>query len=441
MRKTLGLLLTLALAGASAFAAPKVVILKPTIKGTPTQGVLKAQKEPHTLAKYKAQNNLSAAMNQRLIKEKQGATFLNGTIDTIPYFNSWFVTGSRNSVYTYSMVGHSPKAGGTTSLNNELIPLITQLIDASGNLAFTFDPTVANDPQGSDISLLQQSPIFDTTTTYPGNGGSLPPDTGQITDTHMRASFPTVRTADWHTPLNAPTFPQVQYTMVLSFNNGDWTLACCDQNGNNFPVVNIDSISNVFGQILALEAPANNVVPIFQTDFVTAFIPGGGCCVIGFHTAQAGIVDPNGILVWTWASFLPQSNDPFGPGFSDITAASHEIDELYNDPFVNTLVSAWVDGSVSFAQGNLETGDVIEAMASVDSIFPVTLTTTGGAYTFHPQNEASLQWFTRNPRAPANGPGPGVYSWPNTNTLNNGHNPAGWVYGEGPGGFFFGPPF
>jgi hypothetical protein len=110
---------------------------------------------------------------------------------------------------------------------------------------------------------------------------------------------------------------------------------------------------------------------------------------------------------------------------------------LYNDPFVNTLVSPWVDGSVSFAQANLETGDAVEAMADVDAIYHVPL----GGFTYHVQNEALLQWFTRNPGAPAVGPGPGVYSWPNTNTLNNGHNPAGWVYGEGPAGFFFGPPF
>jgi hypothetical protein len=117
---------------------------------------------------------------------------------------------------------------------------------------------------------------------------------------------------------------------------------------------------------------------------------------------------------------------------------SHETSELYHDPFVNTLVSPWIDGSATFAQGNLETGDVIEAMHDADSDYHVQLTTTGGPYTYHTQNEALLPWFTRNPEGPPVGPGPGVYSWPDTNTLNNGHpcNTQTFVYGEGPGGFY-----
>jgi hypothetical protein len=83
---------------------------------------------------------------------------------------------------------------------------------------------------------------------------------------------------------------------------------------------------NIFGQILVLENPANNVLLIIVTDFVTAFIPSsGGYSIIGFHTAQTDIVDPAGILVWTWAAFLPQSNDPFAPGFLDVTGFGHEL--------------------------------------------------------------------------------------------------------------------
>ncbi len=465
MQKISGLLSIAALAlsfgaMANSAAAQRVVKLRSTTVGTPIPPgkIKKLGADPHKLAALKAQNHLSAAMNHKLTAERTGLGgtmsdpgIKNGTVDTVPYFNSWFVTGSRNSIYPYSMVGQSPTAGGTTGINNELIPLITELIDQNGNLAYTYDPTVANDPQGSDASLVMQSPVYDATTTYPGNGTTLPPDTGQITDTAQRAEFSSVRTVDWHTPLNPPTAPGTQYTQVLLYNNGDWVciggeLPPC----TSFPVVNINSISNIFGQILADESPANSTVPVIITDFVTAFDPSSGaCCIIGFHTAQAGIVDPSGILVWTWASFLPQSNDPFGPTFSDVTALSHEINELYNDPFVNTAVSPWVDGSVSFAQANLETGDVIEGMNPVDVVYPVDLVPNGNAYTYHPQNTALLQWFTRTPKAPKTGPGPGVYSWPNTNVLNNGHNPASgcapnpgcWVYGEGPGGFFFGPPY
>ena len=158
-------------------------------------------------------------------------------------------------------------------------------------------------------------------------------------DTNQRAEFSLVRTTDWHTPLNTPTSPNTQYTQLLFQNNGDWTFVVDQNNSPLFPVVNIASISNIFGQILAAESPANNVVSIILTDFVTAFDPvSGSCCAFGYHTAQPGIVNPAGILVWAWASYLPQSNHPGGAGFSDIVTLSHELTELYNDPFVNTNV-------------------------------------------------------------------------------------------------------
>jgi len=463
MRKILGLLCLLALYfGATAdFVAAQgrtVRTVPRTTSGSPIPaGSIKLLgPDHHSLVALKAQNHLTAAMKQKLTKEKTGlggtssnAGINNGTVDTVPYFNSWFVTGSRNSIYTYSMVGQSPKAGGTTVINTQIIPLITVLL-YSGTPVATFDPTIANDPQGTDIELVTQSPLYDATTTYPGNGGSLPADTGQVIDTAQRAEFSSVRTADWHTPLNA-TSSGIVWIQFLEYFNGDWTFACCDSLGNSFPVFNINTISNNFAFILATEVPANSTVPVIVTDYLTAFDPSNGsCCILGYHTAQTGIADPGGILVWAWGTFIPQADDsPFAPFGNDVMVLSHELSELFNDPFANTAVSPWVDGSVTFAQANLETGDVIEGMKVADVIYNVPLVTTGGPYTYDLQNVALLQWFTRNPGAPVTGPGPGVYSWPNTNTLNNGHNPAGpcggnpgcWVYGEGPGGFFFGPPY
>jgi hypothetical protein len=108
-----------------------------------------------------------------------------------------------------------------------------------------------------------------------------------------------------------------------------------------------------------------------------------------------------------------------------------------------TAVSPWVDGSASFAQANLETGDAIEAMNAVDVVYNVTLNTTGGAYNYTLQNVPTLEWFIRTP---FNG---GIYSWPNEHTLNqathgvNCNTPfvCSWLYGQGSAGFFFGPPF
>jgi hypothetical protein len=452
MRKISGLLtlLALTLGAMVAFAAPAVVVLRPTNHGTPARGRIQLRGPDHySLEKFKAQNHLSAGLNNLIKLQQRGAQYHNcAGFLSIPCFNSWFITGYRSSVYTYSMVGHSPTAGGTTGIPNEVIPLEFQLIGPDGStVLYDFDPTVPQDLGLSDVDLETQGPIWNATTTYPGDA-NLPPDTGQFVDTTIRASFNGVKMANWHTPLNTPSFPTVHYVGQLFFNNGDWAcisglLPPCTSPGD-FPVVNIDSISNIFAQILspAHEDPPSTEVPIILTDFVTAFIPpseGGGCCVLGFHSAQPGNEGGNSVLVWTWATYIAQSsNNPFAPFGYDSFVMSHEVSELYHDPFVNTLVSPWIDGSASFAQANLETGDAIEAMNDVDSDYHVTLTTTGGAYTYHTQNEAILQWFTRNPQGPPVGPGPGVYSWPNTNTLNNGHPcpSQDFVYGEGPAGFY-----
>jgi len=448
MRKIAVLLsiLVLTFGAVASFATEKEVrILKSTTKGQPVQpGSIKYLGPDHySLATYKAQNHLSTATNQ-LIKTTalKAPAFHNGTaLNTVPYFQSWFITGTRNSVYPYSMVGQSPPAGGTTALNNQMIPLVTVLREGGVPL-YTFDPTLANDPQGSDISLTTLSPLYDATTTYPGP----PADTGQEVDTAFRASFNKVRAANWHTPLNHPSSSGVVWVQQLEYNSGDWACVAGEAPPcTSFPVVNINTISNNFGLILAAENPPNSTVPIIETDYVTAFIPnGGGCCVLGYHNAQPGTNPPgaNSVLVWTWATFIPHSNNPFAPFGDDVMVLSHELAELYFDPFVattGTLVSPWFDGSVSFAQANLEVGDVIEAMKSADVVYPVPLTPNGQAYTYTIQNTAQLDWFTRNP---LNG---GLYSWPNEHTLSQcAHvlsSTPNWCYGEGSGGFYFGPPY
>jgi hypothetical protein len=216
-------------------------------------------------------------------------------------------------------------------------------------------------------------------------------------------------------------------------------------------VVNINTISSLFGTVLGILGTGvvpNTTVPMFLTDFVTAYENNspGNCCVLGYHTAQTG-VGGSGILVWGWGTYLTHNpsngfGNPFGPTFSDLTVWAHETSELANDPFVNTNVSPYVDGTgVSFCQGNLETGDVIETMGA-QAVYSIGVLTSGGPYTYHPQNTVLLDWFVRNPYSDtATGPAAGTYSWPDTGTLNQhahvGGGPGinGAWRGEGSGHF------
>jgi hypothetical protein len=56
----------------------------------------------------------------------------------------------------------------------------------------------------------------------------------------------------------------------------------------------------------------------------------------------------------------------------------------------------------------LEVGDVIEGLSQ--GVYPVTM----NGRTYHPQNEALLQWFEFQSPSSALG---GAYSYPNQNTL------------------------
>jgi len=70
-------------------------------------------------------------------------------------------------------------SGGTTGINNQLIPLVT-VLQTGGVTVAVYNPTVNNDPQGTDMKLVAQSPLYDATTTYPGP----PAETGQFNDSH-----------------------------------------------------------------------------------------------------------------------------------------------------------------------------------------------------------------------------------------------------------------
>jgi hypothetical protein len=102
----------------------------------------------------------------------------------------------------------------------------------------------------------------------------------------------------------------------------------------------------------------------------------------------------------------------FRGGLGDVTALSHEMSEIFNDPFVgvdgiHNVTPFWLSPNGN-CQDNLEDGDVIEGLPN--QIFPVAL----NGMTYHLQNEALLQWFEFESPSSALG---GAYSYPNTETL------------------------
>jgi hypothetical protein len=136
----------------------------------------------------------------------------------------------------------------------------------------------------------------------------------------------------------------------------------------------------------------------------------GNCCILGYHTYD---VEPGSAAngwkerhyVLNYSSWI--SPGLFSGGFSDITALSHELSESFSDPFVNNATPIWVSPS-GLCQNNLEDGDVIEGLPN--ATYPMTM----NGYTYHPQNEALLQWFAGI--SPSNAY-KGAYSFPDTSVL------------------------
>ena len=71
-------------------------------------------------------------------------------------------------------------------------------------------------------------------------------------------------------------------------------------------------------------------------------------------------------------------------------------------------ITPWWLAPNGLCQNNLETGDVIEGLSN--ATFPMSM----NGFTYHPQNEALLQWFAFESRSSAID---GAYSYPDTSVL------------------------
>jgi hypothetical protein len=163
----------------------------------------------------------------------------------------------------------------------------------------------------------------------------------------------------------------------------------------------------------------------------------GGCCVLGFHSFDVepdAKGNPTKFYVMNYASWI--SPGLFGESFQDVTALSHELAEAMNDPFVSYdgvhNQTQWWTAPNGLCQNNLETGDVIEGLSN--ATYPVTI----NGVTYHPQNEALLQWFAGESPSRA---WHGAYSFPDPTVLTS---PAGSLPflcgGSGTGAIMDGKP-
>jgi hypothetical protein len=345
-------------------------------------------------------------------------------IDSIPNFNDQFFAdgfdfnGNPNRHWYTNTVGNPPRMGRTTLINAPIQPVNVQLEDKNGVVR-----VVNGHPLISDVTQfvapVLASPVFSNSTYSSGA------DPTQFSDAVQRAQYFNRMKPDWHTLLgpapkaavtmhirqspNCPTGPNSAGCNYIFALNSDGT--CC-----RYILVNVNAFVNGLGGIVVTDI-VNNVITTKDIStflFPNVFLFGADtndCCILGFHTYFfAPGSDPEKRWVLNYSSWI--SPGLFGTSFQDVTALSHEIAETYNDPFVvsdgvHNLTPWWLAPNGDC--GNVvETGDVIEDLPN--ATFPVLL----NGHTYHPQNEALLQWFAFESPSSALG---GAYSYPNTSVL------------------------
>jgi hypothetical protein len=364
-----------------------------------------------------------------------------GNVDTLANFTGSFHTrgldpnGILTRNWPWAMVGNSPAAGGTTHLDNPIIPVSIRLLDASGHQRYLNGHRLFLGG-GRNVEPLLHSPLY-TNSAYSSSS-----DPTQLTDAVYRAQFWSRMAQDWHTLL----VPQVKEARVISVPYGLYRFAlnadgsCCRFiliDVNEFfnllfpPTFPFDNSTVIGDAELEGDMTTKTIATLLFGDVYLYFgdpsIP-GNCCILGFHSFdfEPG-VPANGNVqrayVMNYTSWI--SPGLFGNAFVDVTAASHEMNELFNDPLVGAFSTAggacglpgqpecvdttpWWLAPNGLCQNNLETGDVIEGLPDA-----TTAIVTHG-FTYHPQNEALLQWFEFREDSDAIG---GAYSYPDPSVL------------------------
>jgi hypothetical protein len=328
--------------------------------------------------------------------------------------------GDPQKKWFYNMVGTAPNHHGTTTFHAPIVPVSLDLRNADGSPRFVNGHRLFSDVTPF-IAPVLASPVFQNATFT-----SSPVPT-QFTDAVQRAEFYSSAKSDWHTLLA----PSVKTPRTIQLRRGTYQFAL-NADGTCCLFVLVER--HVFGNALFPADAADTTTPVGAAenagevttkDISTFLFPNtylfdgatGDCCVLGFHTYdfEPGD-DANGNVekryVLNYSSWITAGL--FGAGFADITALSHEIAETFNDPFVASdgvhNITPWWLAPNGLCQDNLEDGDVIEGLPN--ATYPMTM----NGMTYHPQNEALLQWFIPGQASDAID---GAYSYPNETVLSS----------------------
>jgi hypothetical protein len=352
-------------------------------------------------------------------------------VDSLVNFSSYFYepgavpfAGGDGAQFTwpYTMVGRQPfgrgDSDGTTVITADIIPVSLDLRNFDGSPRFFVLPDGTKVRMFLDatplVAPVLASPIFQNAR----YGSSERPT--QYNDAIHRAQFFRQADDDWHTLLR----PSVKAARTLVLIRGTYRFSVDATGHLRYVLVDsgvfgaslfpptIDDTSTIMGAAEhAGDMSTRNITTLLFNNTYLFDGATGDCCILGYHAYDLEPGDAsNG---WRERRYVMNYSSWISPGifsgnsFVDITALSHELAELFSDPFVNNATPIWVAPN-GLCQNNLEAGDVIEGLPN--STFPITM----NGMTYHPQNEALLQWFAGQSPSSAYR---GAYSYPDTTVL------------------------
>jgi len=285
----------------------------------------------------------------------------------LPTFSSSYTVGGVT--YPYTMLGAAPKSGRTVALKTVVVPL--RMVFKGFGPDVVFEPTFA-------VNNMLQSPMFKDASYLNGRG--------QFADQMQRATFWNQMDAkrQWHTLMADPDRSRT-FTITVTPATGSLDTSTVPPIGN----MNIDLFDAQLHAILPQLHLDADQTPLFVTQSVTAD-------ALGYHDAFL-VPDGHGgqrVQTLMWSSWLDIAQ--VGPLLADVSTLNHEVAEWVNDPYINNFAPLW-----AFPPFNLECGanpyvEVGDPQGNGPdyALFPTVPIRIGG-YTFHLQDLALLQWFTR----------------------------------------------
>jgi hypothetical protein len=298
-----------------------------------------------------------------------------------------------------------------TDINLYVIPLKITITDTAHG-AVVYDPTVADgcytladSTHPTDVSLVTQSPMFQTNL-YDGGVGHAPKMNGvdvtqgvpsQYVDAYLRANWWTlVGGTNFHLNFIVTILPTQTLTSTVTGQAnyvGGVDYTGCGKIG----VIDINSFDPAVVTLLQGNASVSpGIFPMLLTNSVvlgngSTNLFGGTCCILGYHS---GFISGGKLQVYSPFSV----SAPFG----DVSTISHEVAEAVMDPTGNNATPSWGNEGqvVGGCQGNLEVGDPLSPGFGTPTN-PYVITQNGFTYTL--QELVFFDWFFGTPAHGAGG--------------------------------------